>query len=138
MTFAPTATDETSGVASLTSSPASGSTFALGTTMVTVTATDNAGNTSTGTFTVTVVQGPAAQIQALTALVQSFNLQQGAGTSLNAKLQSALTGNTTSACNKLAAFINEVQAQSGKKLTPAQASQLIAAASQIKASSGCP
>jgi YVTN family beta-propeller protein len=59
-TFTPTATDATSGVASLTSSPASGSTFPLGTTTVTVTATDTAGNTSTASFTVTVSATPVA------------------------------------------------------------------------------
>jgi hypothetical protein len=47
------ATDNCS-VASLTSSPASGTVFSLGTTTVTVTATDPSGNTSTKTFKVTV------------------------------------------------------------------------------------
>jgi hypothetical protein len=42
------------------------------------------------------------------------------------------------ACGLLNAFITEVQAQSGKKITAAQASQLIAAATQIKAVLGCP
>ncbi|HUR57858.1 MAG TPA: HYR domain-containing protein [Opitutaceae bacterium] len=50
---AATATDAV-GVTSLTYSAASGSTFALGTTTVTVTARDRAGNTTTGSFTVTV------------------------------------------------------------------------------------
>ncbi len=53
-TFTPSATDALSGLASLTSVPPSGSTFPLGTTTVTVTAKDVAGNTSSGTFTVTV------------------------------------------------------------------------------------
>jgi hypothetical protein len=47
------ATDNCS-VATLTSSPASGTVFPLGTTTVTVTATDPSGNTSTTTFKVTV------------------------------------------------------------------------------------
>ncbi|WP_300549902.1 HYR domain-containing protein [Roseovarius sp.] len=51
---APTATDN-SGIASLVVSPASGSRFAIGQTVVTVTATDIAGNVSEQTFTVTVV-----------------------------------------------------------------------------------
>jgi hypothetical protein len=50
----PTATD-LGGVASEPScSPASGSAFSLGTTEVTCTVTDNAGNTQTGTFDITV------------------------------------------------------------------------------------
>jgi hypothetical protein len=51
---AATATDAV-GVTSLTYSAASGSTFALGATAVTVTAKDAAGNTTTGSFTVTVM-----------------------------------------------------------------------------------
>ncbi len=51
--FTPTATD-TVGVTSLISVPVSGSTFAIGTTSVTVTALDAAGNSNTATFNVTV------------------------------------------------------------------------------------
>lgn len=52
--FSPTGSDATSGIASVTSNPASGSVFPVGTTTVTHTSTDNAGNTSEGTHTVTV------------------------------------------------------------------------------------
>ena len=54
VTFAPTATDAVSTPV-VTTSPASGSTFPVGTTTVTITAKDAANNTATGTFTVTVV-----------------------------------------------------------------------------------
>jgi hypothetical protein len=50
---APTATDNCPGV-TVVSTPPSGSTFDVGTTTVTCTATDHAGNTSSCTFTVTV------------------------------------------------------------------------------------
>jgi hypothetical protein len=50
----PTASDTGSGLATLSCSHASGDTFAIGTTMVTCTATDNAGNTSSETFTILV------------------------------------------------------------------------------------
>lgn len=53
--FAPTATDETDGDVSVICSPASGSTFPIGTTTVTCTAMDAAGNVGTASFTVTVV-----------------------------------------------------------------------------------
>jgi hypothetical protein len=56
--FTPTATDA-SGIASLTSDPASGSTFPAGTNTVTVTAVDNAGLTNTCTFTVIVLDKEA-------------------------------------------------------------------------------
>src|SRR5207249_1177277 len=51
--FTVSATDNCPGV-TMSSSPASGSGFAVGTTTVTSTATDSHGNTSTCTFTVTV------------------------------------------------------------------------------------
>jgi len=63
--FAASATDAV-GVTSLTYSTASGSTFALGTTTVTVTASDAAGNTSTGSFTITVSDTTAPAIASAT------------------------------------------------------------------------
>jgi hypothetical protein len=63
-TFNATATDAV-GVTSLTASKASGSTFPLGTTTVTLTAKDAAGNTSTGSFTVTVRDTTAPTITSL-------------------------------------------------------------------------
>ena len=61
VTFTPTATDNVA-VTSLTSAPASGSTFPNGTTTVTVTAQDRASNTATRTFTVTVNALPALSV----------------------------------------------------------------------------
>ena len=60
---APTAADNCAGV-TLTSSHSSGSVFALGTTTVTYTATDAAGNTTTASFTVTVNDTEAPTIVA--------------------------------------------------------------------------
>lgn len=64
-TFAASATDAV-GVVSLTSSAASGSTFPIGTTTVTVTATDAAGNATSGSFTVTVRDTTAPAFLSLT------------------------------------------------------------------------
>ena len=47
-------------------------------------------------------------------------------------------GNTATACTKLADFISECNAQSGKKLSVEQAYELIARANEIRASLGCP
>lgn len=55
VTFTATAADAVSGAVPVSFSPASNSLFPLGTTTVTATATDQAGNVATGTFTVTVV-----------------------------------------------------------------------------------
>ncbi|MET4074347.1 HYR domain-containing protein [Hymenobacter sp. UYCo722] len=65
--FTPTATDNCAG-ATVMASPASGSTFPVGTSTVTVTATDASGNTSTGSFTVTVkdVTAPAVTVRTVT------------------------------------------------------------------------
>jgi hypothetical protein len=65
VTFSASATDAVSA-ATVTASPASGSTFPLGPTTVTVTARDAAGNTATGTFTVTVRDTTAPVIASLT------------------------------------------------------------------------
>jgi hypothetical protein len=54
ITFAATATDVVTVAPAVSCSPASGTTFPYGTTTVSCTATDNAGNSSTGGFTVTV------------------------------------------------------------------------------------
>jgi galactose oxidase-like protein len=88
------------------------------------------------------IQTPAQLITALGNTVNSFDLQPGITNSLDAKLQAAqvsLAANDfTSACNQINAFLNEVSAQSGKKITMAQASQLIAQVNAIKAALGCP
>jgi Tol biopolymer transport system component len=63
VTFAtPTATDD-SGSVTVTTSPVSGSSFPVGTTTVNVTATDAAGNTDTGSFTVTVLHNFSGFLQ---------------------------------------------------------------------------
>ncbi|MCY3021329.1 MAG: Ig-like domain-containing protein, partial [Planctomycetota bacterium] len=54
VTFAASATDNLTAVPAISYSPAADSTFPVGTTVVTVTATDDAGNSSSATFTVTV------------------------------------------------------------------------------------
>jgi len=136
----PAATDNCPTV-SAACTPPSGSTFAIGTSTVTCTATDAAGNGANKTFQVTVI-GAAGQTTDLSTLVSSFGLDHGTENSLLTKLGNALAaingGNVGSACAHLSSFINEVQAQTGKKITAAQAAQLIAAANQIKAVLGCP
>ena len=83
---------------------------------------------------------PAQATQNVVKLVKSMNLPHGLTNSLDAKLRAAINslnrGNPTPAKNQLNAFINEVKAQTAKaqtpkKITSAQAAQLIAAASDI-------
>jgi hypothetical protein len=99
-----------------------------------------------GAFDVHAVSFPVPavtdeQLDDLIALIGSFNLPPGTANSLITKLQSALaaidSSDTATACSFLTAFINECTAQSGKKLTAAQATQLINSANLIKTSLGC-
>ncbi len=55
--FTPTATDNCAGTPTIVSVPASGTAFPIGSTTVTSTATDACGNTSSCTFTITVLDG---------------------------------------------------------------------------------
>jgi hypothetical protein len=143
VSYTVTATDNLDPAAGVSCTPGSGTLVPIGTTVVSCAATDAAGNTASGSFTVTVV-GAAGQITDLVTQVSDFNLRQGIENSLDAKLsavQSALAaaqgGDVSTACNLMSAFINEVQAQAGKSITLEQAGQLIAAATNIKAVLGC-
>lgn len=81
------------------------------------------------------------QVNDLIALIRSFNLAPGTANSLITKLQDVLTAidasDTATACSNLTAFVNAAAAQSGKKLTASQATQLIDSANSIKADLGC-
>jgi HEPN domain-containing protein len=76
-------------------------------------------------------------IEDLIELIQSYNprLHYGIENSLLAKLNSAMAKlaeeNTEEAKESLRSFINHVRAQSGKKITAAQAEELIEAAEEI-------
>lgn len=78
---------------------------------------------------------PIQKLQALAKLVVSFNLDAGTANSLTVKLQAAESavnrGDLNTAVNNLQAFIHEVEAQRGKKLTAAQADALIAQAQAL-------
>ena len=83
----------------------------------------------------------ADQITDNSALVDSFQLPAGTANSLTAKLRDALAAiaasDTPTACTALSSFINACQAQSGKKLTVDQATQLINSANLIRFNLGC-
>jgi hypothetical protein len=87
--------------------------------------------TPTATATPTPTPTPTPTIATLISTVEALNLQQGITNSLDMKLsdaQDALnatnSGLYSSAISKLNAFINEVEAQRGTKLTNAQADAL--------------
>jgi Tol biopolymer transport system component len=104
----------------------------------------NAPNGETPAYRPAVVQpqpGPAERIQNLIKKVEDFGLPFGTTNSLTVKLRHALNaynaGDIATACSDLAAFINQVGAQSGKKLTAAQASEISTEAAAIRKLVGC-
>jgi len=65
----------------------------------------------------------------LIGTIKTWNLPKGTENSLTSKLQNAIQSleneQQNAAINKLNAFINEVKAQRGKKLTNGQATSLV-------------
>ena len=122
--------------------------FPLGDTIVTWTATDDAGNSATAQQTVTVVPGPPAnqldnQSAAIDAGVASGDIAPELEGSLDSKVDSATDalarGNPNDAkvaMNELKSLINQVEAQEGKKITPEAAAEIIERANSIIAALG--
>ena len=136
VTYTVTATDNADPNPVVSCTPPSGSTFAIGTTTVNCTATDAAGNSSSGSFTVTV-KGAGEQLADLAAAVKGV----GRGKSLAATVALAqwffAHGRIHATCVTLAVFIHEVREQSGKKIPMALATALIADAIRIRAVLNC-
>ncbi len=137
----PTVVDEDVPLPTVTCAPAPGSTFPIGTTTITCTVSDpdDANSPVSASFIVTV-KGAVDQINDLIDQVQSLDVSKGLAASLEAKVQNvqnALTGANAdvrqNACGGLGAFINAVQAQSGKGLTADEANKLITDAQRIEA-----
>jgi hypothetical protein len=132
----PTAVDEETATASC--SPASGSTFAIGTTTVTCSATDSDDSNSPVEASFTVhVKGAGEQLTDLAAAVSGLGPERGLAHKL-ARAQFALAaGHTRAACHALKAFSHEVRDEDGDEILPGDAASLIAAAQQIEDVIGC-
>jgi hypothetical protein len=121
-----TASDALSGVASSTCADVNAPAWSLGlgTHVLSATAVDRAGNTGSGSGSYTVV----VTGDGLCALVEQWVSNAGVANSLCAKLRAAAAsrarGQAKPAANQLAAFRNELAAQSGKKVTAAHADTL--------------
>jgi HYR domain len=139
VTYSVIAADNADPDPSVACSPASGSTFAIGSTAVSCTATDDAGNSASANFTVRV-RGAAEQLAALRGEVALLP-DEKVGRSLSGKLRdaaNALTaGQTSKACSRLAAFVAEVQVHAGTKIPAATASTWVADGNRIRAMIGC-
>jgi uncharacterized repeat protein (TIGR01451 family) len=139
----PSVTDEDATKPTPSCTPASGTTFAIGTTAVTCTVTDSDDTNSPVSRSFTVaVKGAAAQLSDLVTLVNSMGLGNGLQGSFDTQLGAVQTdlqqaNNTKQSCNDLGAFISHIQAQSGKLLTTARANQLLGPANNLSKTLGC-
>lgn len=103
---------------------------------VTLTVTDNAGATAIDQLLV-VVKAPTTAVSDLITEVKSSlvgEIQNSLGAKLDSALEALNKKNGPAAVNKLKAFINEVEAQKGKKIPADVAGQWIALVSRIIAS----
>lgn len=84
---------------------------------------------------------PAEQLVALGNVLAASGAPSNVTGPLQAKLDAAQAAmdrdNTGAACNQLRAFENQVRAQSGKKLTTAQADDLLTRAAALRTTLGC-
>jgi predicted outer membrane repeat protein len=84
---------------------------------------------------------PGDLINQLKQSVSGLGLPSGTANSLLSKLDDAIklanAGKVKAACTSLQDFINGVTAQAGKKISPNDASALIAAANSIRSQLGC-
>jgi hypothetical protein len=129
-------TDDVDGAVPVACVPPSGAIFAVGTTTVTCGASDAAGNNGTASFEVHV-KGAREQLGDLLGDVTGV----GPGSSLADKVRDAVAalrgGDIERACEKLAAFVNETNAQSGKTIAATRATGLVASAQRIRAVLSC-
>lgn len=88
-----------------------------------------------------VVAPPEELVADLRVSIASLGLHDGTENSLDAKLRAALgalaAGDTAGACTALQDLVNQLVAQSGKKVPAADAAMLIEAVGQVQAALGC-
>jgi hypothetical protein len=140
VSYAASATDNSGLTPIVSCAPASGSGFGIGATKVSCSATDAAGNSSSGSFSVTV-NGPLAQASNLIALVESFNPPRNIRRQLVEIVQKAIDdiaeGKIRNGCKSLDKLDKEIEKALGEGLTQTQARRLIADADRIQAAQGC-
>lgn len=133
--FTTSAVDVVDGTTAVTCDPASGATFAIGTSTVRCTSTDAAGNRASGTFTVTVL-GAAEQAANLTAYLTGVG-ESGLTAKAQAVAASIARGSTTSARGQLGALQNSTAAAlKAGRITQAQADAVTTAVNHLLATLG--
>lgn len=138
--FTVTASDQCS-TTRVTSVPPSGSVFPIGQTTVTSTALDAWGNSNQCSFVITVrISQAGTELVNLINYLAGLPIQHGVKNALLVKLKNALSdlqhGQIDYALDLLGAFEHQVAAQTGKKLTLAQAAALTAGANSVIAELG--
>jgi Tol biopolymer transport system component len=143
--------DDIGGDIDISCEPASGTTFPIGETTVECSATDEAGNTGTASFTVTVNPPspltPAQEaIDELISTIQNLdNVPQNVKTSLTAVLNEVLNilndnnpNNDESVCRTFDGFINQVNAnERSDTLTADEADELSTQSEEIRNALDC-
>lgn len=134
VTYSASASDNV-GVTSQSCTPPSGSLFGLGTTTVTCTASDAAGNVGNASFNVTVnVDSGSTDI--LISGIAGMGLEDGVTRSLTGVLKES--SNTNATCGKLNAFLTIVANRLAQgEISQSQADQLTNFAQAIISSLGC-
>ena len=97
-TFAGEASDMVDGSLPVSCDPLSGSTFSLGSTTVNCSATDSAGNSSSDSLTVTVVDTTAPSLTVPQDLTREATSQEGADVDFAASASDIVAGETTISC----------------------------------------
>ncbi len=144
VSFTATASDGADPHPGVSCAPASGARFPIGTSTVRCTATDHAGNSDQGSFTVTV-RGAKEQLdRLLQAVIAASKLPPAVKTQLLAQLRATVgqfepgkPAQRKAACTTLTAFTIALRLLSGHGIPAAQATQWIADADRIRAVIGC-
>ncbi len=115
--------------------PSTGSLFLMGTTTdIDCTITDTSENSSSGSFTITIILSKET-FDGMNNIIGSFGFEAGIENSLTSKVNAAGNsfekGKIKTAANQLNAFINHVNAQSEKKIPQGDAASLVEAANLI-------
>jgi FIMAH domain-containing protein/HYR domain-containing protein len=109
--------------------------FPIGDTTVSCTATDNAGNSSTGSFNVHVLSVSELLRQAQNSLVE-FGVDPSLRRSLTVQLEAAARaadkGNDSGTCSAITDYQSHVRAQAGKKLSAETAEALLVNSDYIR------
>jgi hypothetical protein len=98
VTYSASATDNVTGPVDPSCGPPSGATFPLGQTTVTCTASDGAGNTSSGTFEVTVVDTTAPTVSGPGAITAEATSAAGRDVSFSTSALDAVSGVLATSC----------------------------------------